>query len=121
MRLCFLRSIQFRPLARPVQSMYTPSVTGNQLLRFDRAWIAAARQVIEHNLRNSLKSVRHRDVLRAGRGSRSLHLGWASSRATTEDVQGHGGVRLRWCGRKMTVRHLSSSPGVTLNTDLGCR
>jgi hypothetical protein len=45
--------------------MYTPGHTGHQLLRFDWAWIAAARQVIELNLRNLLKSDRHQDVLHA--------------------------------------------------------
>ena len=72
------------PGSSGTKHVHARCVTGNQLLRFDWVWIAAARQVIEHNLRNSLKSDRHRDVLRAGWGSRSLHLGWASSRATTD-------------------------------------
>ncbi|KAH9059389.1 hypothetical protein EDB83DRAFT_2224511, partial [Lactarius deliciosus] len=42
---------------------WPPSVPGDQL-RFDWAWIAAARQVIELNLRDLLMT-RHRDVLRA--------------------------------------------------------
>jgi hypothetical protein len=45
-----------------------PSVKGDdqqQLPRFDWAWIAAARQVIEFNLRNLLKKDRHQAVLRA--------------------------------------------------------
>jgi hypothetical protein len=42
-----------------------PSVQGEQLPRFDWAWIAAARQSIEFNLRDLLKEDRHQGVLRA--------------------------------------------------------
>jgi hypothetical protein len=42
-----------------------PSITTDQLLHFDWAWISAARQVIELNLRDLLKSGRHQGVLRA--------------------------------------------------------
>jgi hypothetical protein len=42
-----------------------PSITSDQLLRFDWAWISAARQVIELNLRDLLGGGRHQAVLRA--------------------------------------------------------
>jgi hypothetical protein len=45
--------------------MYTPDIPGDQPLHFDWAWIAAARQVIELNLRDLLRRNRHQGVLRA--------------------------------------------------------
>lgn len=47
--------------------MYTPGIPGDsdQPLDFDWAWIAAARQVIELNLRDLLRRNRHQGVLRA--------------------------------------------------------
>jgi len=47
--------------------MYTPGIPtlGDQPLHFDWAWIAAARQVIELNLRDLLRRNRHQGVLRA--------------------------------------------------------
>ena len=47
--------------------VYTPGVPnpGDQPLHFDWAWIAAARQVIELNLRELLRRNRHQGVLRA--------------------------------------------------------
>lgn len=45
--------------------MYTPGIPGDQTFHFDWAWIAAARQVIELNLRELLRRNRHQGVLRA--------------------------------------------------------
>ncbi len=47
--------------------MYAPGIPGDQPLHrdFDWAWIAAARQVIELNLRDLLRRSRHQSVLRA--------------------------------------------------------
>jgi hypothetical protein len=45
--------------------MYTPDIPEDQPLHFDWAWIAAARQVIELNLRDLLRRDRHQGVLRA--------------------------------------------------------
>ena len=45
--------------------MYSSDTLSDQLLHIDWAWIAAARLVIEFNLRDLLRSDRHRGVLRA--------------------------------------------------------
>jgi hypothetical protein len=45
--------------------MYPPDIPGDQLPHFDWAWIAAARLVIELNLRDLLSMERHQGVLRA--------------------------------------------------------
>lgn len=47
------------------RSTYTPGIPEGQPLHFDWAWIAAARQVIELNLRDLLRRNRHQGVLRA--------------------------------------------------------
>ena len=46
-------------------AMYPPDIPGDQLPHFDWAWIAAARLVIELNLRDLLSMERHQGVLRA--------------------------------------------------------
>lgn len=45
--------------------MFPQDTPGDQLLHFDWAWIAAARLVLEFNLRDLLRSDRHQGVLRA--------------------------------------------------------
>ena len=45
--------------------MYPSDTPSDQLLHIDWAWIAAARLVIEFNLRDLLRSDRHQGVLRA--------------------------------------------------------
>jgi hypothetical protein len=45
--------------------IYPPDTPGDQLPHFDWAWIAAARLVIELNLRDLLRRDRHQGVLRA--------------------------------------------------------
>jgi hypothetical protein len=45
--------------------MDAPSVSNDKLVHFDWAWISAARQVMELNLRDLLRSGRHQGVLRA--------------------------------------------------------
>lgn len=45
--------------------MHNPGIAGDQALDFDWAWIAAARRVIELNLRDLLRRNRHQGVLRA--------------------------------------------------------
>ena len=76
--LCFF-SYRAGGEAAPISSLYAipvpgltvprhmdaPSVSSDQLLRFDWAWISAARQVMELNLRDLLRSGRHQGVLRA--------------------------------------------------------
>jgi hypothetical protein len=47
------------------RTICTPSIQDDQLPRFDWAWLAAARQVIEFNLRDLLRKDRHQGVLRA--------------------------------------------------------
>jgi hypothetical protein len=48
------------------RSVHTPGVVqGDQLPRFDWAWIAAAHQLIEFNMRDLLRRERHQAVLRA--------------------------------------------------------
>jgi hypothetical protein len=105
----------------------------NQLLRFDWAWIAAARQVIELNLRNLLKSDRHQDVLRAFlslEGLRSCSVpGFPPAAPEVGESEGEDGRTFRdgegwdWAGVegqwRCVIRPLS--PGTMLNIDLGRR